>query len=211
MDTEPDFALPPLPRGDYFAADDYLRTDLAAGTAQDRAGTRLLALSETFLHALDQTLAAECGPAAERVLKSAGRDWGRRWAERLERELDEYYGEPLAVGPVARFQAALASAFGRLGWGVLRLDFSRFNQGLIVAEVQKAPPTAPTETLLSAALAGLIGHFAGRELDCAATPSEDGLQRFVLALPERLERVADALHQRRAHDEVLKELADVRV
>src|SRR5688500_11506654 len=102
MDSHP----APPPRGDYFAADDF-RTDLAAGVARDQAGTRVLALPEELLRALDQTLAAECGPAAERVLKAAGRAWGRSYAERLERELRDYFGEPLAAAPVARFQAVM--------------------------------------------------------------------------------------------------------
>src|SRR5262245_40283691 len=119
----------PPPRGDYFA-DDNPHTDPAAGVARDRAGTRVLALPEELLRALDQTLAAECGPAAERVLKAAGRAWGRRYAERLERELGEYFGEPLAAAPVARFQAMLQSAFARLGWGLLSLDFRHYDQGL---------------------------------------------------------------------------------
>ena len=38
MATDPHLAPP---RGDYFAADDYLRTDVAAGVARDRAGTRV--------------------------------------------------------------------------------------------------------------------------------------------------------------------------
>src|SRR5262245_33567396 len=132
MDSHP----APRLRGDYFAAD--ARTDLAAGVARDRAGTRVLALPEELLRALDQTLTAECGPAAERVLKAAGRAWGQSYAERLERELNEYFGEPLAAAPVARFQAVLCSALGRLGWGQLTLDFRSFDQGLIVAEVHNA-------------------------------------------------------------------------
>jgi hypothetical protein len=200
-------------RGDYFAADDFLRTDPAAGVARDRAGTRVVALPEEFLRGLDQTLAAECGPAAERVLKAAGRTWGRRFAERLSSELDEYLDEPLTAAPVAYFQATLQSAFARLGWGLLALDFGRFDQGLIVAEVRNAPPAAPAEPLLTGALAGLFGHFAGRELDCVPTltAAEGGAHRFVIGLPERLGRVGDALHQGRTHDEVLAELAEVRV
>ena len=208
----PDPHLAP-PRGDYFAADDYLRTDVAAGVARDRAGTRVLGLPEPFLHALDQTLAAECGPAAERVLKSAGRTWGRRLAERLDRELADYNGEPLTAAPVAHFQAALTSAFARLGWGLLALDFGHYDKGLIVAAVHDAPSAAPAEPLLAGALAGIFGHFAGRDLDCAPTgaAAEDEPRRFVLGLPERLGHVADAVRQGRTHDEVLTELAEVRV
>src|SRR5687768_9232538 len=123
----------PTARGDYFADGDYVQTDPAAGVARDRAGARVLALPEAFLDALDHTLLAECGPAAERVLRAAGRDWGRRFAERLERELGEYRGEPPAAAPVARFAADLRAAFRQLGWGLLALDFGRFDRGLLVA------------------------------------------------------------------------------
>jgi hypothetical protein len=198
----------PPARGDYFAADDYFGTDVAAGVARDRAGTRVVSLPEELLDGLHETLAAECGPAAERVLKSCGRAWGRRLAERLAHELGEYHNEPLAAAPVARFQAALHGAFCVLGWGVLALDFGRYDKGLLVAEVRNAPPAGP---LMAGALAGLFSHFAGRELDAAATPAADGEpRRFVIALPGRLERVADAIHTGRTHDEIVAELEDVR-
>src|SRR5262245_52267497 len=113
MDSQP----APPPRGDYFAAEPC--TDLADGVVRDPAGTRVLALTEDLLRTLDQTLEAECGPAAERVLKATGRAWGQSYAERLERELGEFFGEPPAAAPVARFQAVLRSALGRVGWGRL--------------------------------------------------------------------------------------------
>jgi uncharacterized protein len=201
----------PPPRGDYFGNGDSWHTDVGSGVARDRAGTRVLALPEEFLDALGQTLAAECGPAAERVLKNCGRAWGRRLAERLAQELGDYHGEPLAAAPLARFQAALRGAFRALGWGVLAIDFSRYDKGLLVAEVRNAPPAAPADALLAGALAGLFSHFAGQELDGAATPAADGVRRFVLGLPQRLERVADAIHGGRSHEEVVAALEEVRV
>jgi hypothetical protein len=48
-------------------------------------------------------------------------------------------------------------------------------------------------------------------LAAAATPTIGDLKRFVIALPERLEGVADALHRRRPHDEVVAALERVRV
>jgi predicted hydrocarbon binding protein len=202
---------PQPPRGDYFGDDDYARTDVAAGVTTDRAGTRLVGLPEDFLTAMHKTLSTECGPAAARVLKAAGRDWGRRLAERLSTELGEYYGAPLADAPVARFQADLQSAFRRLGWGVLTLDFTKFEKGLVVAEVRNAPPGETAESVLAGALGGLFSHFTGRELDAVGTPPRADLRRFVIALPERLERVADALDRRRSHEEVVAVLEEIRV
>jgi len=197
--------------GDYFADDNYVRTDVAAGVCRDRAGTRLVGMPDDFLAALHQTLDAECGPAADRVLQAAGHDWGRRMAERLTAELAEYRGEPLAATTVARFQADLQSAFRQLGWGVLSLDFSRFDTGILVAEVRHSPSGGPADALLAGAIAGLLSHVAGRDLAAAATPTAGDLKRFVIALPERLEKVADALHRRRPHDEVVTALERVRV
>jgi predicted hydrocarbon binding protein len=202
--------LPP-PRGDYFADDDYTRTDVAAGVARDRAGTRLVGLPEDFLTALHQTLTSECGPAGGRVLKAAGRDWGMRLAQRLSTELGEFRGEPLAEAPVARFQADLQSAFRHLGWGVLTLDFSKYDKGLLVAEIRYAPAGETADALLAGALGGLFSHFTGRELDAVGTPARGDVRRFVIALPERLDRVADALDRRRSHEEVIAVLEEVRV
>jgi hypothetical protein len=194
---EPDTAPPA--RADYFADDGIFRSDTAAGVTSNRAGTRVLALPEEFIAALGQTI------ADERVLHAAGREYGRRLAERLDRELGDYYGEPLAAAPLARFQAALSGLFRAFGWGVLTLDFSRYDTGLIVADVRNAPPA---DALLAGALAGLFSHFAGRELDCAPLTPAGDVRRFVLALPERLACVADAAHQGR---DVLAELEEVRV
>jgi hypothetical protein len=198
-------------RGDYFGDDDSTRTDVAAGVAVDRGGTRLVSLPEDFLAAIHQTLTAECGPAAGRVLKAAGRNWGRRMAERLSAELGEYRGAPLAEAPVARFQADLQSAFRRLGWGVLTLDFGKYDKGLLVAEVRHAPPSETAEAVLAGALGGLFSHFTGRDLDAVGTPPRGDLRRFVIALPERLERAADALDRRRSHEEVVAVLEEIRV
>jgi predicted hydrocarbon binding protein len=198
-------------RGDYFADADAARTDLAAGITRDRAGTRLLGLPDDFLAALHQTAEAACGASAGRVLKAAGREWGRGLAQRLAAELAEFRGEPLTEAPVARFQADLQSAFRHLGWGVLTLDFNRYDKGLLVAEVRHSPPGAAAEALLAGALAGLFSQFAGQELDAVATPAGLDLRRYVIALPERLDRVAEALHRRRPHAEVVAELEEIRV
>jgi hypothetical protein len=197
--------------GDYFADDEYITTDVAAGIARDRAGTRLVGLPEDFLTAVYQTLNAECGAAADPVLYSAGRDWGGKLAERLAAELANHRGEPLAATAVARFQADLQSALRQLGWGLLTLDFQHFGAGILVAEVRHAPPGAPADSLLAGALAGLLSHVAGQALAASATPTAGDLKRFVIALPERLDKVADLLHRRRPHEEIVTALSQVRV
>jgi predicted hydrocarbon binding protein len=198
-------------KGDYFADDNYIHTDVATGVTRDRAGTRLLGLTEDFLVAVRQTLDAECGAGTVRVLDAAGHDWGRALADRISAELEAYRGEPLAASSVARFEADVQSAFRQLGWGVLSLDFGRYDKGILIAEVRHAPTGEPSDALLAGALAGLMSHVAGRKLAAAATPAVGELRRFVIALPERLEQVGDALHRRRPHDEIVRALESVRV
>jgi predicted hydrocarbon binding protein len=203
MDAKPSMS-------DYFADDGYIRTDLATGLTRDRAGTRLIGLPDELLAALHETLDAECGPTAERILQAAGKDWGRGLAERFTTELADHRGEPLAATSVARFQADLQSAFRQLGWGVLTLDFQRYDVGILVAEVRHAPAGGPADALLAGTLAGLLSQIAGRELAAATTPTTGELKRFVIALPERLEQIADVLHRRRPHEEVVAALQGVR-
>jgi hypothetical protein len=145
------------------------------------------------------------------VLVATGREWGRRLAERLSNELGEYRGEPLPEAPVARFQADLQSMFRHLGWGLLSLDFGKYDKGLLVAEVRHAPPGDATAAILAGALGGLFTHFTGRELDAAATPGRGDTRRFVIALRERLERAAEPIDRRRSHEEVVAVLEEIRV
>ena len=59
------------PRGNYFAEGSYLSQDLGAGTMKNRAGARMLALSDSFLLATLNTLQAELGSQAESVVKDS--------------------------------------------------------------------------------------------------------------------------------------------
>jgi len=44
-----------------------------------------------------------------------------------------------------------------------------------------------------------------------ATPPADSVQRFIITLPERSERVADAVRNGRSHEEIVAALEGVRV
>jgi hypothetical protein len=94
---------------------------------------------------------------------------------------------------------------------VLTLDFGKYDKGLLVAEVRHAPPGETPEAVLAGALSGLFSHFTGVELDAVGTPARGDLRRFVIALPERLARVSDALDRRRSHEEVVAVLEEIRL
>jgi predicted hydrocarbon binding protein len=199
-------------RGNYFAEGAYLSQDLGAGTLHNRAGARMLALSDSFLISTLNTLQEELGAGAAAVVKDMGRDWGRRAAEQFAAEMDEYYGRPLMQLPLAMFAATLTEAFRHHGWGAFRFDFSRYAHGLVIVEVRepfvggvvKASGT-PVEPLLAAFLAGMFSHFAGTELDCAQTECRAcgaELSRFVLTAPERLKGAAG-----KSHEDIVEQLS----
>jgi hypothetical protein len=189
-------------RGDYFADDDYIRTDVAAGVACDRAGTRVIGLSDDLFTALQQTLAEECGP----VLKAAGYEWGDGWAKRLAEELGQFHGQALSDVAVARFEANLCSAFRCLGWGILSLDFGKYDKGLIIARVRDGLTGEAADALLAGALAGLFSHFTGQNLDAVATDPQGDSRRFVLTLRERLNGITEGPELRLSHEDVVAKL-----
>ena len=82
------------PHGNYFAEGAYLEQDLAAGLLRNRAGTRMLALSDDFLLATLNTLQEKLGNDAERVIKSMGRDWGQRAAQQFAVEMELFLAQP---------------------------------------------------------------------------------------------------------------------
>lgn len=190
-------------RGDYFAEDRYLTADAAAGLLRDPAGTPMLVLPQAWLASLHEVLAAECGPEADQLLATVGRTWGQAFAMRLQRELSEYYGTPIAEWPFARLEASIASALAAQGWGRAELDTSRFDQGVFTMTVLQ-PLTK--EPLLAGVLAGMFSALTSQDIDAVATDRANGAATFVLALRERLARVTAA-----GHDAVVAELATIRV
>ena len=97
--------------GNYFAECDYLSQDLKSGTIANRAGARILALTDDFLIAVHNSLEAQLGEKAVAVLAQFTRDWGRRAAEQFSAEIENHHGKPLTQLPLGLFAADLAEAF----------------------------------------------------------------------------------------------------
>src|SRR5262249_12634088 len=133
--------------------------------------------------------------------------------------MEQHYGRPLMKLPLSLFTANLTEAFRHHGWGALRIDFSRYAQGLLVVEVPEPiiggsvrTATGPVEGLLAAFLAGMFSAFAGLELECVQTECRTrtaGKSRFVLTVLQRLEAVAPMINAR-PHDEIVEELCQRR-
>jgi predicted hydrocarbon binding protein len=207
-----------LMRGNYFGDDSYLTTDVRTGVTRNRAGTRIITLTQDFLLGLRNALVTECGPAADLVLKTCGKTWGRQFAVRMENELSEFYSAPLSESPMAVFEACLVEAFSRHGWGRVKLDWTMSDRGLILAELEGAvfaeiigTSERPVESLSAGVLAGMFGNFSGQDIDCVQTACKScgaATSRFVMGLSARIAPATEAVEKGRTHEQVVAELAE---
>ncbi len=201
----------------YYGSRDYARTDVKRGVTRNRGGTRILSLTSDFLIGLRNALVFECGSAADIVMKSAGKRWGRTFAARMSRELEQYYGLPVEELPLAVFQGCLVEAFNVHGLGKLTVDIDLYTKGLIVCIVENPiyagmveTSGQPADIMLAGILAGMVSHFSGRELDCFQTQCQ-GLgapdSRFIITLPERLGMAEAWRNEGKTHAEIVAALA----
>jgi predicted hydrocarbon binding protein len=206
--------------GNYFADDGYFTHNPNAGTIHNRAGARMIALTDDFLIATHNSLEAELGDRAAIVLAAAARDWGRRAAEQFAAEMEQHHGRPLSNLPLSLFAADLTEAFRHHGWGVLNLDFAQHPYGLLVIDVRMPivgrivkKTSSPADVLLAGFLAGMFSQFAGTSLGCLETESVTPgslRSRFVLALPDRLDAVRSLAERRKGHAEIVAQLLKTR-
>lgn len=198
----------------------YPRGNIAAGTVQ-RLPASAVAWPYELGRALHRTLASECGPAAESILRNAGQSCGRQLAQRLGQDLAHYHGTPLTDIPVARVAASLEAGFAKHGLGRIELNFDRYASGLIEIVVVNGLSTAwsdryvPTgDHLLAGMFAGMFSEWAGQPLDCLQTDYEvpaAAPAKFVVGLPERLGRAAEMARKGQPHEMVVEYLQSTQV
>jgi len=209
-----------LMRGNYYAESSYCRTDICKGVTRNRSGTRLIALSQDFLLGFRRAIADECGPAAEVVFKTCGKKWGTMCAQRFEKELGEFYGKPVREFMFTLFHACLEALFNHHGWGKVKVDLSRHEQGLLVVDLEGAvmadlveQADQPVDTLMAGILAGFFSHLSGQDLDCVQTQClacGAASSKFIIGLGSRLAPVGAWVNQGKSHADVVNQLANVR-
>lgn len=206
--------------GNYFAEGDYLSHELGAGLIANRAGARIVVLTDDFLIAMHNSLEAQLGPRAAPVLAEFARDWGRRAAAQFSLEIETHHGKPVGQLPLSLFAADLTEAFRHHGWGVFRFDFNRYAQGFIAVEAAQPivgsivkPANRPVDRLLADFLAGLFSHFAGVELagvqtECRCCGSAGS--RFVVTVPERARVIEGSAGTKKSHAQFIEALCQAR-
>jgi predicted hydrocarbon binding protein len=210
-----------LRRPNFYAEGDYLRTDLAKGVTRNRLGTRICALTEDFLTGFRKAIIDECGPAADTVFKSIGRKWGALFAKRFEKEMTEYHGKALKEFPMAVFQACLVELFSHHGWGRLELHLEHYDRGLLLIDLKGAIMASlvqtadkPADALMAGIFAGFFAYLTGEDLDCVQTACSAcgaASSSFVVGLTARLAPAQAWADGGKSHQEIVAELAELRV
>jgi predicted hydrocarbon binding protein len=207
--------------GNFYAEGAYCQTDVRRGVTRTRTGTRLCCLTTDFLVGFRRAIVDECGPAADTVFKSCGKKWGGFIAKRFAEDMAGYYGKPVAEFTLAKFQSCLADYFSHHGWGRMNFDLSKHDQGLITVTAHEpiyAPITGksdkPVESMTAGVLAGMCSDLFGQDLDCVQTKCKamgHDAAVFLVALTNRLAGVPAWMESGKTHDQILRELANVRV
>jgi predicted hydrocarbon binding protein len=213
-----------LAGGNFYDEGSYAKTDVRRGVTRSRAGVRLVCLTSDFLVGFRRAIIDETGPAADVVFKSIGKKWGGFIAKRFETEMTSFHNQPLREFPLAKFRAVLADMLNHHGWGRVNVDFSKHDQGLMSVSVQEPifatllskdeKPTKPVESLMCGLFAGLFSELFGQDLDavqtkCKACGADSSV--FLLGLTARLAGVPAWQEAGKSHDQILRELANVRV
>ncbi len=204
-------------RGDYFD-ENYVKFNVDDGVIKNKAGTRLLALSEDFLKGFRKALIEETGDAHHVVFETCGKTWGENLASRFEKETSLYYETEFANLPMSMFSLLFKNFWERHGWGELSIDWEAgFRSGIF--EVQVINPAFSSifeaedgfnDDIFVGVLSAFFSRFAQRELTCYQTGEErtdDGLiSSFVLGTSERLENVPDRVLAQKSHADIMAEL-----
>ena len=207
--------------GNFYAEGMYCHTDVRRGVTRTRTGTRLVALTADFLVGFRRAVVDECGPAADTVFRSCGRKWGGFLASRFDADMTQFHGRPVRELSMAKFRACVADLFSHHGWGLVELDLSRHEQGLVVVTAEdpifaavSGPSDKPVDSLLAGVFAGFLSGLFGRDLDCVQTACKargEPASRFVVGLATRLTGARGWVEGGKTHDQVVAELAAIRV
>lgn len=204
--------------GNYFASDAYVQGDFEFGLIENRQGSRLIALPEVLLQAINVSLKEEVGSAAGIVLFNCGRWWGKNFYRRFDEELSEYYGKPIAQMEMVELLQSLKQCWKTHGWGIMNLEMDYYQQGFLVVTVENSAfaETANGENKPQCFLeAGIFSAFfsglTGRNLHCVQTSCESmeaESNRFVVGILDRLKPVEGWLEENQDHETIMKRLTN---
>ncbi|NJL99537.1 MAG: 4-vinyl reductase [Synechococcaceae cyanobacterium SM2_3_2] len=206
--------------GNYFAPSVYIQSDLESGLLSSRHGDRLLAMPESLLLAIYSGLEYETGQASRLVLRHCGQKWGKEFFRRFASELGDAYQRPIADLDMGVFLQNLKQAWRAHGWGILTLDWTHQDRGILIIRVTHSPfaallPKHHTRPMgfLEAGLFGTwFSQLTGRDLGCVQTSSQalgSPSDQFVVTTVERIKNAETWVDEGQTHETVLEKLLNL--
>jgi hypothetical protein len=131
--------------------------------------------------------------------------------------LTEYYQKPLAELEMGIFLQNLQQAWKTHGWGLLTMDWTHQEQGILIIKIVNSPFAAmipvtisrPSGHLEAGLLATWFSLLTGRDLNCIQTTSEAlgaDSNLFVITTTERLKEGEAWIDAGLSHDQILENL-----
>ena len=202
--------------GSLYASDTYINGEIEFGLLESRMGSRMMALPDTFLKAIDTVLEEEIGRAKYLVKGKCGHWWGKSFYRRFTSEMSEYYQKPLTSMPMIDFLQCLRQCWKTYGWGTIDLDADAYQQGFLVVKIwnsysasTKPKKSEPVCAMESGFLAGFFSQLTGQDLICVQTACEsrgDECNYFILGLQDRVKVASTLLEEGHDHATIMQRL-----
>lgn len=208
-------------RPGFYSRPDFFVTDIVKGTTRTATGTRVCALTNDFLIGFRDALIYETGKSYRKVMKRCGRRWGEQFAKRFEKEIGNYFKASLSELSAGTVHTYLVEAFNYHGYGLLKINLTYLEQGIIVAELAHSMMPSivsssdrPVDMLMAGFLGAIFSYLSGQDLDaiqtaCPTQGAESSL--FVIAASPWIAETETWLlkappHTVVAHETILKRM-----
>lgn len=201
----------------YFSRPDFLRYDVRGGLLHSPGGTRMLAVSRSFLKGFVSACLHEAGPATALILRRCGEFLGNRLARRIDAELGQYAGVSLRDRSMAEFDVLVRDLWFAYGLGEIEVDWSRGQHGFLAVQLLDSPTrdlgesALPGDPLLCGLLGGLLGGFgdvALRSVHTGDTREDSRVGASFIVAPEAmLKQVEDLRSNDAPHAEIVATLS----
>ena len=189
----------PQKQGNVFSSDAYVNGETELGLIENRFGSRLVALPETLIQAIDSTLQYEIGGAKTLVQEQYGRWWGRTFYRRFQNEVQSYYEKPLNELTMIDFIQCLKQCWISYGWGTISINVDAYQQGYLVVILTDPPSSLSKDeegncscAVEAGFLSGFLGQLTQQDLSTLEIPCQNSEStfHFILGLPERLKPIS---------------------
>ena len=200
----------------YYATDAYVKGDFEAGLLEDRAGSRLLALPDTFLQGIYAGIEEELGEASHQVLFSCGQWWGKNFFRRFSQGLSNYHQKPFIELEMVEFLQSLKQCWKTHGWGSIELDMQYRDSGFIVVRTSQSSfakaarnHDRPNCSVEAGFLSAFFSQLSGEAVHCVQTTCESmgvPFNTFIVGNEERLKPAEAGVKEGESHTAIVLRL-----